>query len=105
MKEKFAPFGIVLGLVFAVCGEAKSDLVTFHYQGRVTHTQFSGVSVGELFTATVTIDTTFVLLLDPIGEYPYTLLGDDELSSDIARIGVEFFWGSGDSSALVFPGG
>jgi hypothetical protein len=56
----------LLCFLAAICGEARADFVTFDYQGRVTHAgQFSGVSPGDPFTATVTLNTTVVPIADP----------------------------------------
>jgi hypothetical protein len=56
----------LLCFLAAICGEVRADLVTFDYQGRVTDAgQFTGTSPGDLFTATVTLDTTVVPTADP----------------------------------------
>ena len=56
----------LLCFLAAICGEARADLVTFDYQGRVTHAgQSSGASVGDPFTATVILDTTVVPIAVP----------------------------------------
>src|SRR5438477_7053341 len=91
MLKKLLQIGIGLCFLVGVCGEARAGLITFDYQGRITQAG-GGLSVGDPFSVTVTIDSTFA---------PQPGLPDPQIGQYVIPEGTPFTEGNGP----VFFGG